>query len=388
MHYQLAIIGGGVVGAGLAVALHDFAGKIALIDARLPTQNDPRLFALNASSCEFLHNIGIWPALSDDAAAIRQVHISKQGKFGAVRLTCEEVAMPALGHVVPAFKVEMALNAALAEQQNVDVFQPALLEAMSMEKDHVELKLSSEQGEVSLTVDRVVGADGTQSKVRELLKIPTTQFNYEQSAIVTRTQIGRPHRQVAYERFTKDGAVAMLPLTGLECATIWTAKTEKVTELMSLSETAFLAELQHVFGYRLGRLQGVSQRHTFPLRMLQSSSPNSDRVKLLGNSLHTLHPIAAQGFNLALYEVADLVASGWLQGEPIVHSNASKQSAFTTRFSHALAKLFKTEQFPSALLQMGMIGLDLARPAKRYLLNQLLGRVAGMPHLLQNKQVL
>lgn len=389
MRYKLAIVGGGVVGAGLAAALHAFDGAIALIDARVPSNADPRLFALNYGSCEFLKNVGIWPAIATQAAPIHQVHVSKQGRFGAVRLTREEVSLPTLGHVIPAYIIEEALNTRLAAQANVSVLRPAELQSMTIESKGVLLKLTTPQGEQSIQADKVIGADGTESKVRQLLNLPTKRFDYAQSAIVTRTTLSRPHQQIAYERFNDHGAIAMLPLTDLECATIWTAEQEQIDRLMLLSDGEFLAQLQASFGYRLGRLQAISRRHVFPLRMLQTEQPPTERVKLLGNSLHTLHPIAAQGFNLALYEVADLVASGWVEGAETQVTEVKRQSTFTSTLSHQLAKLFSSSTpFPSALLQLGMIGLDLTRPAKKKLLTQLLGRAAGVPHLLLSKQEL
>lgn len=391
--YDLIIIGGGLVGAGLAVALRDSGLRIALIEARLPTANDARLFALNHGSCQFLKNLGIWQKLSTHASPIHQVHVSHHRHFGAVRLKREEIGLSALGYVIPARFIEAALQEELSLLPTITLYQPGKLRLLKQDKQQVELMVETHEGESYLQSAVVIGADGTESTVRTLLNIETAQSDYQQSAIVTRTTLSRGHQQTAYERFHRQGTIAMLPLPNQECATIWTGESEQMAKLATLSDEAFLQNLQKVFGYRLGRLQSIHQRHLFPVTMLHAKKMLHQQVFLLGNSAHTMPPIAAQGFNLAIYEVATLVeniqektrqqlsfTSHDLQK---VNELIKKQQSISMSVSHWLAKLFPSEStLFSFVLQAGMLGLDVTMPIKKRFMARMTGRSGRVPRLL------
>lgn len=377
LQYDLVIVGGGLVGAGLAVALRDSNFKIALVDARLPSNEDPRLFALNAASCQFLANLNLWPELAFHASAIHQVHVSNQGHFGAVRLNREEMKLDALGHVIPARYIEAELNAALTTLPNCRIYRPARLQELNFLADKAELTIFCDQAEMKLQASLVIGADGTESTVRKLLNIKTDVFDYQQSAIVTRVRLKRSHQQIAYERFNPHGAIAMLPLRGEECASIWTADNKFISQCMEMPDDLFLNKLQQAFGYRLGRLQALEKRHVFPLRMLRAEKAVEKCVYLLGNSAHTLHPIAAQGFNLALYEVA-VLAQGLKQKQDLqqIHAKTQKQQAATIGVSHRLSTMFgSNSKIFSLASQLGMMGFDLALPAKRKFMQVMAGKM-------------
>jgi 2-octaprenyl-6-methoxyphenol hydroxylase len=393
-YFDLIIVGGGAVGAGLSIALKETGLKIALIDATAYKHDDPRLFALNAGSCQFLKNLRLWPVLAQHAAVINQVHVSSQGYFGAVRLRSDEIALPELGHVIPARYLDEALQKALLDLNHCTVYRPAKLQTLSQSDHLAQLTILTEEGEqLLLQAPLVIGADGTQSTVREQLSIQTTVFDYEQSAIVTKTTLHRSHHHIAYERFTPQGAIAMLPLTGNECATIWTADNKTITDLMAMTSNDFLSHLQQTFGYRLGKLVAVENRNTFPLRMVKAEKPMQGCVYLLGNAAHTLHPIAAQGLNLALYEVAVLVESltkKMNQGQLFsandfesVYSRIQRQQANSIGFSHRLASLFSKPSWLLGLtVPIGMMGLDIATPIKKRLMEGIIGRRGCVPRLL------
>ncbi|MBV9576158.1 MAG: FAD-dependent monooxygenase [Gammaproteobacteria bacterium] len=393
MYYDLIIVGGGLVGAGLAAALRSSGLQIALIDARLPSNDDPRLFALSDSSCQFLKNLGLWPSLSAYAAPIRTVHVSYQGHFGAVRLRSEEVQLQALGHVIPARYIEAALHASLNSLADFTLYQPATLKSLQQLENEVHLTVMTQEGEKQLTAPLLIAADGADSTVRKELNMAANVFDYEQSAIVTKTLLKRPHQGIAYERFNANGAIAMLPLVDDECATIWTVDNEIATTLMQLSDEAFLQHLQRTFGYRLGRLQRVSQRHLFPLKKISVEKNVEKNIFLLGNAAHTLHPIAAQGFNLAIYEVALLVEG--LKEKILsqqaftardlqqISERAQKQQAISMGLSHRLSRAFTSHSvFFSMALQMGMIGLDILTPVKKLFIKKIMGKIGNVPHLL------
>lgn len=389
LYYDLIIVGGGLVGAGLAAALHQSNLRIALIDAKLPSNEDPRLFALNSSSCQFLKNINLWPQLVPYASAIHQVHVSHQGHFGAVRLNREEINLPELGFVIPARYIETALNEELNSLSHCTVYRPATLHSLHQQNGNVGLSIITEDGEIKLQSNIVIGADGTESTVRKLLNIPTEIFDYEQSALVARIKLNRSHGHIAYERFEANGAIAMLPLINNECAMIWTAANKTIEELRFLSDTEFVQHLQRTFGYRLGRLQDVSKRHIFPLRMVRAEKAIEQSVLLLGNSAHTLHPIAAQGFNLALFEVATLVEiinkNKTFTAEDLHHiyTQTQKQESVSIGVSHRLTGIFSSQSLLLGLaVQLGMMAFDISTPIKKRFIAKMMGRSGKIPNLL------
>lgn len=386
--FDLIIVGGGLVGAGLAIALQDSQLKIALIDARKPSNEDPRLFALNESSCQFLKNLNLWQALESYAAPIEKVHVSWEKHFGAVRLKSEEVGLASLGHVIPAKQIELVLNERLASLANVTLFRPAILANLTHAENVATLQIKQDERTFYLQTPLVIGVDGTESTVRKEAHIEVERVEYGQCALVTRTLLQRSHHHVAYERFTKDGVLAMLPLKTVknpdnECATIWTANKDKINDLLQLSEADFLTALQNEFGYRLGRLLGITKRHVFPLQKVKVTSTLPACILLLGNAAHTMSPVAAQGFNLAIYEVAALVDC--LQDGQFdltaFQRKISQQETSSMSLSHHLSTLFD-KPIPPFVLSAGMVALDVMTPFKKHFIKQFIGRAGSVPRLL------
>jgi 2-octaprenyl-6-methoxyphenol hydroxylase len=394
MRYDIVIIGGGLVGTGLAAALRNTGLQIALIDARLPSNNDHRLFALSASSCQFLQNVDVWQTLAAKASPIHQVHVSRQGRFGSVRLKREEVRAATLGHVIPARDVETALNdlvAALPET-TCKIYRPAKLLSLTQHASYVELVIEAQGEKNTVEASLVIGADGAESTVRSELGIALEEVDYQQTALVFKTTLQRSHQQIAYERFTDNGAIAMLPLPDNQCASILTLDNAKAAEWLALDDESFIQTLQREFGYRLGRLQAVSQRYTYPLRMRRAKQAVDGRVMLIGNAAHTLHPIAAQGFNLAVHEVAALAdiltaANGDMHAVNLaqVHQQSSKQQSMSMGVSSKLPQLFSKENaWLSVAAQLGMVGLDIFSPLKQIFIKGMMGQSGAMPSLLMN----
>lgn len=384
----MVIIGGGMVGAAMARALRTSKFKVALIDASPESQltQDHRLIALNYSSICLLKNLNIWPALSAHAAPIEKVHVSHRGHFGISHICASDLNLSALGYVIPA----KYINAALYQNfENISLIRPATLKKLSQDKDTATLTIQTPDGEQELSAKIVIGADGTRSTVRELLNISTEKKEYHQSALVTTTQLHRSHHNIAYERFQNDGAIAMLPLSENSVATIWTDSNENISQLMQLSDDAFLEKLQKHFGYRLGKLQSISQRFTYPLQMIQATTKITERTILIGNAAHTLHPIAAQGLNLALYEIAEL-AEYFNQHdlEKIsLQDLAAQQQKISVGLSHNLTWIFSQDFFlANAARKIGMIGLDLIKPLKERFARRAIGQSGKVPALLREKE--
>lgn len=370
MSFNLVIVGGGMVGAALAVSLKNTPLQIALIDAA-PNHSveDARLIALNAGSVSLFESIGIWPALKSHAAPIKQIHVSHRGRFGITRIDSKELKVPALGYVVPAKYINAALYSALNDINHVKLLRPATLQALTQDDVKVSLDIAGDFGVQTLTADIVVGADGSFSTVRDLVNIAADKVDYQQSALVTSTILQREHNNIAYERFLSEGAIAMLPLADKRTATIWTASNEKIAQLMQLNDQAFLAELQTQFGYRLGRFVGIEKRSVYPLQMVRAKEQLQKNVLLIGNAAHTIHPIAAQGLNLALTEVAYLAKYLQAPIETLSWQNLPQeftQQQFSKKLSHHLTWLFSSDYFLlNVARQVGMLGLDVLPGLKK-----------------------
>lgn len=382
--FDLIIIGGGMVGATLACTLRHTPLKIALVDSVIPnSKTDPRLIALNFNSICLYKNLGVWDELKDHAAAIQEVHVSHRGRFGATRLKANEFSLPTLGYVVPAKIINEVLYKNLGK---TSLFFPGKLTHLSQDNETVEAVIQLPHETKKLIGKILIGADGTHSTVRELLNFKVKKYDYRQSALVTVTQLKRSHHHVAYERFQDEGAIAMLPLKENCVATIWTDTSDVINYLRQLNDADFLSELQKGFGFRLGKLEKINQRFVFPLHSLWVDEPIKENVILMGNAAHTLHPIAAQGLNLALYEVGLLVDHFEKTKENIIPiaSLSSSQIKMSQYLSHHLSHLFGKDFFVfNPLRQLGMIALDNCSVFKNFFAQRALGRLGTLPLLLR-----
>lgn len=381
MDYDVVIVGGGMVGAALGCALQRPTLRIALIDANAALAKDSRLIALNHSSYLLLKNLLIWPAIAPHATVIQQVHVSSRGQFGSTCLKAQDVGLTELGYVVPAHHLNTALYAALT---SVDILRPTELVDLTQHTDHVHLQLTDRE----ITTGIVIAADGTHSTVRRCLNIPTETIDYHQQALVTITQLSRSHHHTAYERFLPTGAIAMLPLPDQQAATIWSDTDTHIARLLALTPSDFLQELQQQFGYRLGRFTQIAERVTYPLKFVKALKQVEQRVLLIGNAAHTVHPIAAQGLNLALHEIA-VLAEHWHSTDRLSLENLPTHlQPHHLNFSHRLTQWFSTDFLLGKLVrQVGMVGLDVCQVGKKRFIQRALGKATYVPKLLLEQEV-
>lgn len=307
-NYDLIVVGGGMVGASLAIALKDSGLKIAMIeaienDAPQQPSYDDRGIALAYGSQRIFESIGIWPQLAQYCTAIKHIHVSDRGHFGATRLSAEAEQVPALGQVITARAMGLVLKTALSKQNNLSLVCPDRVKALKQYDDFVDVELESNQ---TLTTKLVIAADGGQSTIRHLLDLTVMDHDYQQTAITTNITTERPHNGKAFERFTDTGPIALLPMSDNRSSLVWTVNTGDETALLNANDHDFLSQLQARFGYRLGHFLRVGQRHHYPLKLMQADQSVQQRVVLIGNAAHSLHPIAGQGFNLGLRDVAAL----------------------------------------------------------------------------------
>ncbi len=310
--YDILIAGGGLAGNCLALALKDSGLKVALIEAHTREQlrQSPagdRALALSAGTVKILQALNAWGDIEHLATAINEIHISDRGHFGKARLSAKKQGVNALGFVISARDIEGHV-AKLVEQAGIKQLCPARVVGLISGQDgiNVSIKKHQQSKSLNLTARLLVGADGGQSSVRNLLEIPQKLTEYGQTAIVTTVKSTLPHNHVAFERFTESGPLAMLPVNNEECSVVWTRNQEEAEDLMNINEDDFLAQLQYCFGFLLGQLTLTAPRRAFPLSLIRADNMVSGRAVIIGNAVHQLHPVAGQGFNLGLRDVAQL----------------------------------------------------------------------------------
>lgn len=383
----LAIVGGGLVGASLALALQQGAKArgwtIALIEPFEPGSEyqpsyDARSTALSYGTRLIYQRLGVWERIAERAEPITQIHVSDRGRAGATRLGASDQQVPALGYVVENAWIGHCLWQAL-DDEVVTRHCPAEVEQMQAVAAGYRLTLTT--GQV-LDCDLAVLADGGRSALREQLGIAIKTTPYDQSALIANVTPGKPHGGQAFERFTDDGPMALLPLQDNRCALVWTRPEEDAARLAALPEAAFLDELQQAFGYRLGGFQQVGARHLYPLMLIEAEEQVRSGLVVLGNAAHSLHPIAGQGYNLSLRDTEALAAAllsssaklgdiGVLQA---YHRQQRTDQWLTVGFSDRLTRLFAGSALLSvAGRNLGLLGLDLLPPAKAWFARQAMG---------------
>jgi len=395
--YDLLIVGGGLAGNCLALALKDTGLRIAIIEANTREQlraspAGDRALALAGGTVKMLETLGIWEGISQAACPIKNIHISDRGHFGKTRLSAEKESVAALGYVITARDIETHV-ANRVEQSNINVISPARVVGL-MAGDH-EVNVSLKQGErpLSLSAKLLVGADGGQSSVRKLLDIAQQVTEYGQTALVTTVKTSIPNKNTAYERFTASGPLALLPVDARHCAVVWTRSDEDAAGLMSGSEADFQDELQHCFGYKLGKLTLAAPRRAFPLSLIRAETMLAGRTVIIGNAVHQLHPVAGQGFNLGLRDVvqlAEMLVQQHEQARDIGDAEFLNRYAQARQkdhdrvigFTDTVVRIFSNDWLAlAAARNIGLAVLDHIPAAKALLTRHAMGLAGRIPRL-------
>ena len=403
--FDIAIVGGGMVGASLGVALEGLGIRIALIesiphDAAAQPSFDERTTALSNGSRRILETLGVWPALSAAATPIAKVHVSDQGHFGFARLDAAEQGLAAMGYVVPNRSLGAALWGTLCRCPSVQVFCPAQVLRVVAGEHSVELRVSTGGSaapggnETVIEARLVVAADGAQSAVRSAFGVAAEVRDYQQTAVITTVLPQRFHDYVAYERFTESGPLALLPLADGRCTLVLTLTPEQAELAMNWSDEEFLAEVQRRFGFRLGRFLQAGRRVPYPLSLSRSQRTSAARCVIVGNAAQGLHPVAGMGFNLGLRDIAslaELIAEhGRTQGADL--GNANLLAEYDTwraadrggiiAFTDGLVRIFSNPLGAvQRLRNLGLLTFDLLPPAKAALSRLSTGAQGRMPKL-------
>jgi 2-octaprenyl-6-methoxyphenol hydroxylase len=393
--FDIAIVGGGMVGASLAAALAPLGLKLALIeavahDSATQPSFDERTTALSNGSRRILETLGVWPGVQPLATPIRKIHVSDQGRFGFARIDAAEQGLTAMGYVVPNRALGSALWSRLRASANVDVFCPAEVSHVAAGEHAVRLEITQDGVATALDTQLVVAADGVQSAVRGAFGVDAESRDYEQTAVITTVLPQRFHDGVAYERFTGSGPLALLPLEGGRCALVLTLSTATAASAMAWSDQEFLAEVQRRFGFRLGRFLKVGRRTAYPLSLTRAARTSAGRCVIVGNAAQGLHPVAGMGFNLGLRDVASLAeliaerrhAPGFDAGAASLLAEYDAWRAAdrggVIAFTDGLVRMFAS---PSSVVQrlrnVGLLAFDLLPPAKAALSRLSTGAGAG-----------
>ena len=386
---QVAIAGAGPVGMSLALALGRAGVRVALVESsaargRAEAGHGARPIALSEGSRRVLDALDAWNSIAAIATPIKRIHVSDRGHFGFARLRAEDCCVDALGYVVAAAELEQALESALRSMHAVRVLRPARVTDIERDQGPVArlsvVPAGDETGEAMpsrLRASLVVLCDGGRSALRERLGIVVSERDYAQWAVTARLEARCAHGGVAYERFTSDGPLALLPMRGKHCGLVWSVDAATSEHLVSLDDDAFLAALTDRFGMRLGGFTSAAPRSAFPLSLITARRVVGERLAIIGNAAHHLHPVAGQGLNLGLRDAAALaeIVTRCVRedGDPgdanaLAHYAEwrRRDQKLVTGATDALVRLFSTG-FPPivAVRGLGLLAFDLLPPVKR-----------------------
>ncbi|MGI9309803.1 MAG: 2-octaprenyl-6-methoxyphenyl hydroxylase [Gammaproteobacteria bacterium] len=389
--YDIIIAGGGLVGASLAVALSGTGLRVSLVEAVEPGSDeqpsfDDRTIALSRSSKTILDALGVWPAACELAHPIQQIEISERGRFGTAVIDAREQGIATLGYVIKSRELGRVLWAAVQSAANVDVICPGKITAVQHGEDEVQATVSAEQFNGELHGRLLAVCDGSRSAIREQLGVVADIKPYGASAIIGNVAVGGAREAgTAWERFTDEGPMAMLPGPDDRYTFVLTRRDDAVAEVLELPDAEMLQLLQQTFGFRLGRFREIGRRFSYPLHLVRAGEITAPRAAIIGNAAHGLHPVAGQGFNLGLRDVAALAeivigAAGGEGFDPGADALLQSYSDWrapdqrnVVRFTDGLIRLFDLPALGGAR-GLGLLGFDLLPGAKNALARYAMGQ--------------
>ncbi len=381
---EILVIGGGPVGLALALALHRAGRTVRIVDAREAGagSRDARVLALSHGTRQILERLDAWP--STGWTPIKHIHVSQRGALGRTRIEACDYGVPALGYVIAAARLYESL-AARAATAHISIDHGKRVAHLPTDDERVIAELEGDRGDsitarLAACCEGGIGGDDTAA-------LAVKQRNYDQHALIARATVAAPHDNIAFERFTSEGPLALLP-HGADYSVVWTVSPERAAELGALNDTAFRIALQTAFGHRV-RFCGISERASFPLGLRVRSQPIGQRRIWLGNAAQTLHPVAGQGFNLALRDVwtlADLLDSSSVPdpgaGEVLTHYAHRRlfDRSGTIGLTDGLVRVFSNnDPLLRHLRGAGLFALDTLPPLRHFLAKRMLFGARAWP---------
>lgn len=396
--FDIVIAGGGLSGALSALSLASLrkndGGRLSiaiieanpiLTDAKLSF--DSRVLALSHQSAQFLASLNVWEILNKAAAPIQTIHISDRNYYGKARITAKEHQVSALGYVIEMSLLGQALITCLQTIDNITWYCPDTIEHIQWYDSHVDIKLDSNE---QLSSSLLLACDGANSTCRQKVGIKSNAKSYDQAALITNLRMKKAHKNIAYERFTQTGPIAMLPLTDTSedshrCSLVWTLTPAQASDITQLSDEEFKLTLEQAFGSWLGAVEHVGTREVYSLALVQAQEQVRHRMVLIGNASHTIHPIAGQGFNLGLRDVEELtcvIQKALAKEQDIGQLSVLMDYAQNRKVDHqqvisitdSVVTLFSNDLLPMVIgRNIGLKALNYVRPFKNLVVDKLMG---------------
>lgn len=395
--HDVLIVGGGLVGASLAIALDGIGLDVGMVEATpsgtLPAVFDDRNLSFADATVNALTALGVMQKLRAPGGPIRRIHVSRRGDFGRVILRAADYGRDEFGQVVVARDFGEALEARLAELESLTRYRPARFVGLGDPVNrggHRDVRIEDADGARTLRTRLLIAADGTRSGVRDALGIACDQHDYAQTLFVARLRAERTPDGTAYERLGDHGPTALLPRGDRHYGLVHGVASAEAEAVLALDDGAFLARVQSAFGWRVGRLQAVGTRSAYPAMRVAARSTTAARAVLVGNAAQTLHPIGAQGFNLGLRDaltLAEIVAAGQEDpgAEAVLEAYATRRAEDrqrTLEFTDGLARLSAgTAAALSPLRSAGLLALDRLPSAQAFLVGGAMGYRGDVPAL-------
>ncbi|SFD71478.1 2-octaprenyl-6-methoxyphenyl hydroxylase [Pseudoalteromonas denitrificans] len=398
-HFDIVIIGGGLVGATTALCLARSCPNlsIAVVEAIPATDQsqpsfDDRSIAIAQQSAQYLATFNLFNENVEYCEAIKTVHVSDKGHFGKTKITAQEYQLDALGYVVEVKPFGHSLHNELIKTKNISLLCPdsVVKHNFTLETAYIALKSGLE-----LSCALVIVADGGQSVSRDLLHIDFKKQSYEQDAIIANIEVSSGHNNQAFERFTQYGPMALLPMNQNRYSLVWCQNPEKAKALRALPEKEFISQLQAAFGFSAGKFTQVGMRACYPLALGKAERIVQHRVAVIGNAAHLVHPIAGQGFNLGLRDIQALVSEvklalqqnkdiGCFEALRNFELKRKKDLDTVLTLTDSLVRLFSNSSRMLALARsIGLVSLDLFSDLKQPLAKQFMGKVK--PEFIKEK---
>ncbi|MDC0432667.1 UbiH/UbiF/VisC/COQ6 family ubiquinone biosynthesis hydroxylase [bacterium] len=399
LSFDCIVIGGGLSGLTTTLALSKIGLSVAIIDKtslKMAKKNegDQRTTAVSASGKKVFEALDIWDSLKKGAEPILDIVVSEKGKKGHLNFDHQTVGTEPMGHILNNIELKNSLISSIRSQKNIQLFPFKSLNNFFPKTGAVSIDLNDGS---SYEAALLVAADGRNSDGRRIAKIKSTNIDYNQSSIVFTVGHEKPHRGTAYEQFTTGGPIASLPMRGNKSSVVWSEDTEVIGSLMQLDDKDFAAAASYRLNDCLGKMTIIGQRKVFPLKLNYADTIIANRFAMVGDAAHGLHPIAGQGFNLGLRDIANLteeISNARRLGLDIGSFETLRSYQAARRFdnfslvaaTHGLNRLFTdNNKIVRFIRSSGLDTINTMNPIKNLFMRLAMGEVGSLPHLLKGQ---
>lgn len=398
---DVLISGGGMAGMTLACALAENGLEVAIVDLAAPRDSlepsfDGRASAIAFASYRMLEAIKVWDGMKAFAQPIEEIRVSDGSSPLFLHFDHEDLGEGPLGYMVENRHIRQALDQALRNHPNIRRFAPDRIELLERESFAAKARLASG---TEIEARLVIAAEGIHSPLREEAGIPVVEWSYRQTGIVTTVDFDGDHRGIAHERFMPGGPFAILPLTGRRASLVWTEPDDLAKVIMGLGDADFNAELRKRFGDFLGHVEASGPRWSYPLRLQHAESYIARRLALVADSAHVIHPIAGQGLNMGLRDIAaltEVLVEAARRGEDIGSDLVLTRYQQWRRVDNwtlalvtdGLNRLFSNDIAPVRLARDLGLGMVQKMPAlKKFFMRHARGTMGKLPRLLEGRPI-